>query len=297
MPFGTVTLNDGNEMPTIAFGTGSKWKGHDVTSYVEQAIEVGFSHIDTAQFYRTETYIGDAIRESGLARSDFFITSKYSGIGKPEDAIQDSLKNLGVAQLDLYLIHGPMFGSENVWEKLEEAQKAGLAKSIGVSNYNLEQLQNLLKDARVVPAVNQIRFSPYNYSETKDLLAFAAKHGIVIEAYSSLSPITQYPGGPVDKPIAAAAKRLGATPAQVIMAWVRSKGIVVVTTSSRKDRMQEYLNTADLHPAADLTEEEIKAIDDAGADGPPSRTLQRSTALLWVVFTIRAIWRAWSDWI
>ncbi|THH30049.1 hypothetical protein EUX98_g4138 [Antrodiella citrinella] len=272
MPFGSVKLNDGNEIPSIAFGTGSKWKGHDVTAYVEQAIEVGFSHIDTAQFYQTETYIGDAIKESGLARSDFFLTSKFSGLGTVEQAIQDSLKNLGVSQLDLYLIHSPAWGGSAVWAKLEGFQKAGLAKSIGVSNYDLEGLQSLVKDATVVPAVNQINFSPYNYTQHKPLLEYAAKHDIIIEAYSSLSPVTKYPGGPVDKPVAEAAKRLGATPTQVILAWVRSKGVVIVTTSSKKDRMQEYLDVADL---PELTTEEIEAIDKAGSGGPPKSIVQR----------------------
>jgi len=300
MPFGNVKLNDGNEMPSIAFGTGSKWKGHDVTAYVEQALEVGFSHIDTAQFYRTESYIGAAIRESGLARSDFFITSKFSGLGTVEQAIQDSLRNIGVSQLDLYLIHSPAAGANGVWQKLEAFQKAGLAKSIGVSNYDLEALQGLVKEARVVPAVNQINFSPYNYTQHKSLLEYAAKHGVVIEAYSSLSPITRYPGGPVDKPVAAAAKRLGATPTQVILAWVRSKGVVIVTTSSRKDRMQEYLDVADL---PELTTDEIEAIDTAGAGGPPQSCLQKSIAapqwyrpLICLVLLGLISWRVCSFW-
>jgi len=265
MPFDSVTLNDGNTMPTIAFGTGSKWKGHDVTEYVEQAIELGFSHIDTAQFYRTEPFIGDAIRESALDRSDFFITTKYSGIGTAQQAIQDSLNNLGLKQVDLYLIHNPRFTPAGTWEEFEKIKAAGFAKSIGVSNYDLEGLQALLKEANVVPAVNQILFHPYNYAENKALLEYSKKHGIVTEAYSSLTPITYYPGGPVDKPVQAAAKRIGATATQVILSWVRSKGVVIVTTSSTKEHMQEALDVADL-PA--LTDEEIAAIDEAGTKNP-----------------------------
>ncbi|KAK7681594.1 hypothetical protein QCA50_015327 [Cerrena zonata] len=267
MPFKTVTLNDGNKMPVIAFGTGSKWKGHDVTEYVEQAIEVGFSHIDTAQYYATERFVGDAIRESGLDRSELFITTKYSGIGTAQEAIDDSLKNLGLKQVDLYLIHSPRIVPPGTWQTFEKIQEAGLTKSIGVSNYDLEQLQALVKEAKVVPAVNQILLHPYNYHENKGLLEFSAKHGIVTEAYSSLAPITRFPGGPVDKPVESAAERLGASPTQVLLSWVKSKGVVIVTTSSRKDRMQEYLNVADL---PELMEEEIAAIDEAGAKGPPS---------------------------
>jgi len=269
MPFGTVQLNDGSEMPTIAYGTGSKWKGHDITTYIEQAIDVGFSHIDTAQFYGTEQFVGAAIKESGLARSELFITTKYSGVGTAPDAIQTSLEKLGLKYVDLYLIHNPRLLDDvaKVWSQFEKFRETGYAKSIGVSNFPLDQLKSLLTVANIVPAVNQIFFNPYNYAENKALLEFSKKHGIVTEAYSSLAPITRYPGGPVDEPVNAAAKRLGATPTQVILSWVRSKGVVIVTTSSTKAHMKEYLDVADL---PSLTEEEIAAIDDAGKNGPPS---------------------------
>lgn len=265
MPFATVKLNDGNEMPTIAFGTGSKWKGHDVTQYVEQALEVGFSHLDTAQFYQTEKYVGQAIRESALDRSELFITTKY-GFGIPKMAIEASLNNLGLKQVDLYLIHNPRLATKHTWHELEKFQEAGFTKSIGVSNYTVDDLRKLMKTAKVIPAVNQIFFNPYNYHEHKELLEYSAKLGIITAAYSSLAPITRYPGGPVDEPVQAAAKRLNASPTQVILSWVKSKGVVIVTTSSSKEHMQEYLDVAEL---PDLTEEEIKAIDDAAAHGPP----------------------------
>ncbi|KAI8994197.1 Aldo/keto reductase [Trametes punicea] len=268
MPFGTVKLNDGNEMPVIAFGTGSKWKGQDVTDYVLQAIEAGFSHIDTAQWYKTEDSVGRAIHESALDRSELFITTKWSGGTSISEAIHNSLDQLGLKQVDLYLIHNPsnVKDMEKDWREFEKIKETGLSKSIGVSNFKLQQLQELMKVAKVKPAVNQILFHPYNYAENKELLEFSAKHGIVTEAYSSLQPITRYPGGPVDKPVNAAAKRLNATPVQVLLSWVRSKGVAIVTTSASKEHLEEYLETADLPP---LTEEEIAAIDEAGAKGPP----------------------------
>ncbi|CCM04934.1 uncharacterized protein FIBRA_07131 [Fibroporia radiculosa] len=276
MPFGTVTLNDGNQMPTIAFGTGSKWKGQDVTDYVSSAIESGFSHIDTAQFYANESSVAAAIRQSGLARSDFFVTTKWSARAGVRSSLEDSLAKLELKQVDLYLIHNPnhMKGIEAAWEEFEVIKKDGLAKSVGVSNFDLEQMQNLMKTAKIIPAANQIEFHPYNYAENKGLLEYCAKHGVVVEAYSSLRPITTYPGGPVDKPVEAAAKRLGATPTQVILSWVKSKGVVIVTTSSSKEHMQEYLAVGDLPP---LTDEEVTAIDEAGAKGPP---LARTTLLV-----------------
>lgn len=269
MPFGTRTLNDGNEMPEIAFGSGSKWKGHDVADYVSQAIEVGFSHLDTAEVYGNQDSVGAAIHESGLKRNELFITSKWSKFESSiHDAFNESLTQLNVKQLDLYLIHQPRLvkNVEQDWGTFEKLKADGLVKSIGVSNYPLEELQKLVKIAKVKPAVNQIYFHPYNHSEHKDLLEYSAKHNIVVEAYSSLTPITRYPGGPVDKPVAAAAKRLGATPTQVILLWVKAKGAVIVTTSSNKEHMEEYLAVGDLPP---LTDEEVAAIDDAGAKGPP----------------------------
>ncbi|KAI0712038.1 Aldo/keto reductase [Earliella scabrosa] len=259
-------------MPVIAFGTGSKWKGQDVTDYVIQAIETGFSHIDSAQWYRTEDSVGRAIRESGLDRSDLYLTTKWSGVTSIPEAINHSLDQLGVKQVDLYLIHNPYFVKDLAqdWKEFEKIKEAGLAKSIGVSNFDLKLMQDLVKVATVKPAVNQILFHPYNYAQNKELLEFSAKHGIVTEAYSSLQPITMYPGGPVDKPVQAAAKRLNATPTQVILSWVRSKGVAIVTTSSNKTHLQEYLDITNLPP---LTEEEVKAIDEAGAKGPPSKIM------------------------
>ncbi|TFK88720.1 Aldo/keto reductase [Polyporus arcularius HHB13444] len=261
-------------MPLIAFGTGSKWKGQDVTDYVIQAIETGFSHIDSAQWYQTEDSVGRALRDTAVERSELYITTKWSGLTSIPEAIENSLTNLGVKNVDLYLIHNPHFVKdlEADWAEFEKIKETGLSKSIGVSNFDLKLLQKLVKVAKVKPAVNQILFHPYNYAENKELLEYSAKHGIVTEAYSSLTPITKYPGGPVDEPVQAAAKRLNASPTQVILAWVRSKGVAIVTTSSSKEHLQEYLGVADL-PA--LTDEEVAAIDEAGAKGPPSGILTK----------------------
>jgi diketogulonate reductase-like aldo/keto reductase len=276
MPFSTVTLNDGNEFPVIAFGTGSTMKFKDITDYVGQAIENGFSHIDTAQMYRTETYVGRAIKESGLPRSSLYITTKYSFDGSPRETIQESLNKIGLSYVDMYLVHLPTLFSESRWQEFEKMKKDGLTRSIGVSNFNLEDLQKLLKTAVTKPALNQILFHPYNYASHKALLEYCAKQGIVVEAYGSLNSITQNPGGPVDAVVDAAAKRLGATPNQVIFSWVRSKGVAIVTTSRSKERLQEYLAVEDLPP---LTAEEIAAIDDAGAKGPPSQLVVARLAM------------------
>ncbi|KAF7341149.1 Aldo/keto reductase [Mycena venus] len=259
MPFGTLPLNDGKKIPAIAFGTGSIYKHTDVTRYVQQALDAGFYHIDTAQFYETEQYVGNVIHDSGLARSDLYLTTKY-GFGDVQETIRSSLSNLGVEYVDLYLIHNPRVipNVDAVWKELEIIKKDGLAKSIGVSNFNLETLQSLVQNALIWPAVNQIEFHPYNYAQNKALVEWSSKHGILDH---------QIPRGPVDAPVAAAAARLGISPTQVLLSWVRAKGVVIVTTTSNKDRLEEYLAVGDLPPLSDA---DIAAIDEAGAKGPPS---------------------------
>ncbi|RXW19771.1 hypothetical protein EST38_g6096 [Candolleomyces aberdarensis] len=251
MPFLDIQLNDGRKIPSIAFGSGSANKGKDIHTYIEQAIEAGFFHIDTAQQYRNEESVGRAIRESGLEPSTLYITSKYSlkfalPHETPRTALEDSLRKIGVKYLDLYLIHSPRGDYVGAWAEFEKIREEGLAKSIGVSNFGVEELQILLKGAKITPAVNQIRFHPYNYTQLKPLLGYQAKHGIVTEAYGSLAPLTTYPGGPVDAPIKKAAERLGITPTQVIFLWVKAKGAVIVTTSSNKKHLEEYLAVGDL---------------------------------------------------
>ncbi|KAG6909758.1 hypothetical protein DXG01_015474 [Tephrocybe rancida] len=266
MPWDSIELNDGHLIPSIGFGTWKLGNGQAPTDQVEQALSVGFSHIDTAQFYRNESEVGVAIRESGLAREDVFITTKYSGTDGLDipTSINNSLKNLGVGYVDLYLIHHPRLALPDIptaWEQMEKLKANGLAKSIGVSNFGVADLEILLASAKIKPAANQILLHPYVFAKQQPVVEFGAKHGIVTEAYSSLIPITQLPGGPLDKPLYDIAGRLGVTPDQVILAWVKSKGAVVVTTSSKKSRLEGYLHAGDLA----LTPEDVSDLDEAGA--------------------------------
>lgn len=268
MPWDLVKLNDGNEIPSLGFGT---WKipvGHTTTDQVDQAISVGFSHVDTAQSYRNETEAGIAIRESGLARNDIFITTKYSGLDglDIETSIHNSLNNLGVKYIDLYLIHSPRLAVPDIptiWAKMEGLKNAGLVKSIGVSNFDVKDLQILLASAKIKPAVNQILFHPYVYAQQAPIVEFGAAHSIVTEAYSALTPVTSNPGGPLDKPLKAIAERFGGTEDQVLLAWAKVKGAVILTTSSKKTRLEGYIAAGDF----ELTADEIKSIDQAGAQG------------------------------
>ncbi|KAI0067043.1 Aldo/keto reductase [Artomyces pyxidatus] len=268
MPWDIIKLNDGHSIPSIAFGTWKMGNGQGPIDQVDQALSVGFDHIDTAQAYRNEEEAGTAFRESGLARKDVFITTKYSGLNglDIETSIQNSLKNLGVDYVDLYLIHHPRLAQPDIptaWAKMEKLKADGLAKSIGVSNFGVADLEILLASAKVKPAANQILLHPYVYAQQAPILAAGALHGIVTEAYSALIPITQKPGGPVDRPVGTIATRLGVTADQVLLAWVKAKGAVVVTTSSKKSRLEGYLAAGDL----ELTTADIAAIDAAGAVG------------------------------
>jgi len=261
--------------------------GQQSTEKVDQAISAGFNHVDTAQAYRNETEAGAAIAQSGLPREDIFITTKYSGLNglDVETSIQNSLKNLGVDYVDLYLIHSPRLAVPDIptaWAKMEAIQSAGLAKSIGVSNFNVPQLQTLLASAKIKPVANQILFHPYVLSSQAPIVDYGNENGIVSEAYSVLIPITRLPGGAVDAPLREIADRLDAQPEQVLLAWAKAKGVVVVTSSTKKERLQGYLAAGDLK----LTDEDIAAIDAAGIIGARSitaRTYLRRAAIVTLV--------------
>jgi len=182
---------------------------------------------------------------------------------------------MGLDYVDLYLIHSPQGISDlaQTWTEFEGLERDGLAKSIGVSNFAVKDLERLMKQAKITPAVNQISFSPYQLREMSPVLEYCKEHGIVIEAYSALAPITKLPNGPVDEPVRKAAERLNATPAQILLSWAQQKGCVIVTTSSKRERLEEYLGVADLPP---LTDAEIRAIDEAGLQEKPTSLLGKA---------------------
>ncbi|KAL7414636.1 Aldo/keto reductase [Mrakia frigida] len=262
-----IKLNDGRKIPVIGFGT---WKIpiEVAAGQVDQAIELGFSHIDTAQAYRNETEAGQAIRESGLSRDEIWVTTKWSGLdGKgPRQSAEESLEKLGLKYIDLLLIHHPRLANGDIpaaWAEFEKLQADGLVKSIGVSNFEIEDLKILLKDAKVKPVLNQILFHPYVYSSKAPLIEFLAENDIAFEAYSGLIPLTSRPGGPADKPVDAIANRLSIAPEQVLLAWVIAHSGIPITTSSKAERVKNYLQV----PFIKLTKEDVASIDAAGKKG------------------------------
>ncbi|KAL7408938.1 oxidoreductase [Mrakia frigida] len=269
-----ITLNDGGFIPSPAFGVGSALYQKNATEDVVLALKNGYRHIDNAAIYGNEESVGEALKIAKVPREELYITTKYDG-GDVRTEFELSLKKLGVDYVDLYLIHFPKFadaggGIKTVWREFERLREEGLAKSIGVSNYGVIELTELLLLAKIKPAVNQIRYHAYNAKENAPLLALAGLNDIVIEAYSSLSPITKFPGGPADPIGERIADRISTvsggikvTVAQTILDWLKTKNIVAVTTSGKDFRQKEQLQVFQ-ESFPPLTEEEIKEYEEAG---------------------------------
>ncbi|KZP19559.1 Aldo/keto reductase [Athelia psychrophila] len=284
----TIKLNDDTSVPWIAFGTGTALYRKDAAAQVKQAIDGGFTHLDGAQAYDNEESLGQGIKDSGKARSELYITTKLGKIpeGKTvKDTLEESLKKLGVDHVDLFLIHQPSFHTDpkvpgqeewkelqGVWKQLEGVKKDGLTKSIGVSNFKIAHLEAIRKTATVTPAVNQIEFHPYVWGkELKELYTYSKQRGIVTASYSGLAPLTKEPEGPLKKILPGIRERVEkdygkpVTEGQILLKWLKQKDILIVTTTSKQARIEEYLNTPKV---PDLTEEEVKIIDEHGEKHP-----------------------------
>src|SRR5437588_1848590 len=160
----SVTLEDGNEMPTLGLGVWQVPNGPECENTVRSALEFGYRHIDTAQAYGNEESVGRALRDSGLARDEVFITTKfYPGHKDPEVEAARSLQRLGLDHVDLYIIHWPQGGATWAWPGMERALERGHARSIGVSNFDVDELEQVIGAGSVAPAVNQVQFSPFEH--------------------------------------------------------------------------------------------------------------------------------------
>jgi 2,5-diketo-D-gluconate reductase A len=267
----TIDLDDGRSIPQLGFGVFQIPPGETVEA-VSRALDVGYRHIDTAEMYGNEKEVGEAVRTSGLDRADVFVTSKLNnGFHRPDDArraFDRSLTDLGFDYVDLFLIHWPLptlYDGDYVstWRTLEEFQRDGRARSIGVSNFQVDHLRRLEAETDVVPAVNQIELHPYLLND--EVRAYGEAQGIATEAWS---PIAQ--GEVLDDPvIVAIADRLGRSPAQVVLRWHIQRGSIVFPKSTTPARIKENFELFDfgLEPG-DV--EQIDALDrgEAGRTGP-----------------------------
>lgn len=251
-----VTLNDGNQMPQLGFGVFQIPDFNQAKQAVKDAIDVGYRLFDTAAAYANEEAVGEAINKSGIDRGEFFVTSKlwvdHFSYEKAKKGIDDSLNKLGMDYIDLYLLHQPYGDVAGAWRALEEAQKAGKIKSIGVSNFYPDQLKNLELISNVKPAVNQIEVSPW-YQENDDV-AFNKKENIVTEAWAPFSEGKH--GIFTNETISEIGEKYGKSNGQVILRWLLQRGIVAIPKSVHKTRMAENFDVFDF----ELSDDDIKKI-------------------------------------
>ena len=238
----SIKLNNGEKIPALGLGVYQSKPGSETQQAVKRAFEMGYRHVDTAAYYRNEEDVGKAIKESGIPREEIFVTTKLRNEDHliAEKAFNESLKKLGMDFVDLYLIHWPQTGTRvKAWKALEKIYSEGKAKSIGVSNFTIPHLEELLEIADVVPAVNQVEFSPYLYQ--KELLDYCKKKGIALEAYS---PLTR--GKKLNDPrLLEIASNYSKTPAQILIRWGLEQELIVIPKSVHKERIQENAEVFD----------------------------------------------------
>ena len=262
----TRMLADGNEIPLLGLGVWQVPEGRACEEAVGWALEAGYRHIDTAQAYGNERSVGRALRDSGLSREDVFITTKfYPGRRDPDAEVQRSLERLGLDFVDLYIIHWPQGGPTWAWEGMERARQSGRARSIGVSNFGVDDVESVLKVAQVPPVVNQVQFSPFEFRRA--LHDACERHGVALEAYSPLGTGRHLN----DRRIARIAERLGRTPAQVLIRWSLQRGLVVLPKSTHRERIQENAHVFDF----ELGDGELSELDGLDRTGGTDRALER----------------------
>ncbi len=248
----TRTLADGSEMPVLGLGVWQVPNGPDCENAVRWALELGYRHIDTAQAYGNEESVGKALRESGVPREDVFITTKfYPGNDDPAREAQRSLRRLGVDQVDLYIIHWPEGGPTWAWAGMEQALERGYARSIGISNFSVAEMDELFALAGTRPVVNQVQLSAFEYRRA--LLEACAEHQVTVVAYSSLGTGRHLK----DRTVAQIATRLERTPAQVLLRWCVQRGAQVIPKSTHRERIEENARLFDF----ELSEEDMTALD------------------------------------
>ena len=240
----TIKMNNGVEIPRLGLGTWQAQKGGMARQAVEWALEAGYRHIDTAAGYDNEEDVGDAIAASSLPRKDIFVVTKIingdQGYDSTLRACEASLKRLKLNAIDLYLVHWPVSGlRKDTWRAMVRLAEEGLCRSVGVSNYTIRHLDELLTDSPIVPAANQIELSPF--LTRTSLVDYCQSRGIVVEAYSPLARARKLS----DPRLVEMAEKYGKSTAQVALRWGLQHDFVVIPKSTNKERIFENANLFD----------------------------------------------------
>jgi 2,5-diketo-D-gluconate reductase A len=262
----TCTLADGSELPMLGLGVWQIPNGPECVNAVRWALELGYRHIDTAQAYGNEESVGRALHESGLPREQVFITTKfYPARRDPVAEAQRSLRRLGVDAVDLYIIHWPQGGPTWAWPGMERARELGYARSIGVSNFDVGEIEAVVSAASVPPVVDQVQFNPFTYRRT--LLDACRERGIALESYSTLGTGRHLR----DRTVGSIAERIGRTPAQVLLRWCLQHGLPVIPKSTHRERIEENAQIFDF----ELRDEDMAELDGLDRTGGTGRAQER----------------------
>jgi diketogulonate reductase-like aldo/keto reductase len=246
-------MNDGRSIPALGFGVWQTRSGRQCEGAVLAAIEAGYRHIDTAAIYGNEESVGKAVRESGIPREEIFITTKLwnEDHGNPSKAIDVSLKRLGVDYVDLYLIHFPVAQRNASWKVMQTMQAAGKARSIGVSNFTIRHLEDLLGKSQTTPAINQIELHPFLYQS--ELMEYCTTKRILVQAYSPLTHGQRL----TDPRLLAIARRYERSAAQILIRWALQRNTVVIPKSIHPERIRENAAVFDFQ----ISDSDMSALD------------------------------------
>jgi diketogulonate reductase-like aldo/keto reductase len=254
-----VPLRNGVSMPWLGLGVFQIGE-ENVEAAIGHALRMGYRHIDTAKMYGNETGVGNAVRQADLPRADVFVTTKVWNSDQGYDATlracEASLQRLQFEQVDLYLVHWPVPRlTRDTWRAMERIYREGRARAIGVCNFKVHHLRDLLEHAEIPPMVNQVELHPY--LSQAEVRTFCREHGIQVEAWAPLMR------GRLEEPLLRElAERYGKTPAQIVLRWDLQSGVVTIPKSVRPERMRENADIFDFS----LSEEDMRRIDDLNAD-------------------------------
>jgi methylglyoxal/glyoxal reductase len=254
----TLPLSGGVQIPRLGLGVYRAEPGRQTATAVRTALDVGYRHIDTARIYGNESDVGAGFRASGIDREQVFVTTKLwnadHGYESTLDAFEASRRRLGLDVLDLYLVHWPVPKQRlDTWRAMERLLETGKVRAIGVSNYMVRHMEELLAVAERRPSVNQIELSPYNWASRQEIVDLCAANGIAVEAYSPLTKGVKL----TDPPLMAIGQAHGKSSAQVLVRWALQHDLIVLPKSTRADRIAANADVYDFN----LTDEQMRALD------------------------------------